>query len=158
MNVYLLYPDREWNSKGEYYDAKSILQDLNLKTLFSNAGKEVIKNKGKITHINKEDTYISETMRCVMMVPLQTREELVYRHDIIKDCFAREEFIVELYDCTSGMLSKWDRLGRKTHASATATNPAALLINQVHVLKLFVDTLSQIRELFNIYSSRMYSK
>ena len=158
MNVYLLYPDREWNSKGEYYDAKSILQDLNLKTLFSNAGKEVIKNKGKITHINKEDTYISETMRRVMMVPLQTREELVYRHDIIKDCFAREEFIVELYDCTSGMLSKWDRLGRKTHASATATNPAALLINQVHVLKLFVDTLSQIRELFNIYSSRMYSK
>lgn len=158
MKVCLLYPDREWNNLGVYYDAKSIVQDLNLNTLFLCAGKEVVTDKGKVTHIQKEDKYICETMKRVMMVPLHTEEEILYRQEILQDCFSREGFIRQLYQVCSEMLMKWDKLGRRDNTKASNSNPQAVLINEIHVLYLFVETLSKVKELFDIYSPRLYSK
>ena len=86
MKVYLLYPEREWANVGRYADDRAIIQDLGLKTLFLAAAKEFEKEDGKIKLVREADVFLEDTMKKVMMVPLRTREEILYRQEILRDC------------------------------------------------------------------------
>ena len=97
MNAFLLYKDREFVGATRYFDAKSIVQDLGLKTLYMNAGKDVEFENGEVKKIKEQDPYISDTMSKVMISPLVTKEEILYRQKILKDCLDNESFIQELY-------------------------------------------------------------
>ncbi len=158
MNVYLLYPDREWMNRNNYHDAGSIIKDLGLGTLFSAAAKDVVKKDGKVSYIEKENSFLSQTMKKVMMVPLQNQEEILFRQSVLRDCFSRESFVCELYDITTDMLQQWDRLGRRDKNKTGNQRPAALLISQIQLLKLFVTTLSQIRKLLEEHHDRLDSE
>ena len=46
MNVYLLFPDREWASTGPYFDWNNITRDLGLNALFKAAGVDSITRTG----------------------------------------------------------------------------------------------------------------
>ena len=73
MNSFLLYDQTDKLRDPPYYDAKSIIQDLGLKALFLSAAKEVIyEESGQVKKIGKEDLYIQDCMRKVMMIPLRT--------------------------------------------------------------------------------------
>ena len=78
MNVYLLYRDREWVNIKKYFDSKSVVQDLGLKTLYTNAGKDVIFENGNVKKILEQDPYIVDTMSKVMVAPLVSKEEILY--------------------------------------------------------------------------------
>lgn len=158
MNVYLLYQDKEWREKGSYYDTKSIIQDLGLQTLFSAAAKDVVEKHGKVAYVQEADTYLADTMKKVMMVPLCSEEEILYRQSVLKDCFSRESFLCDLYDLTTNMLAQWDKLGRRDKSRTGNQSPAAVLITQIHVLKLFVKSLGQIRRLLEEYHERLESQ
>ena len=86
MKVYLLYPQKEWLNPEPYFDEKAIVQDLGLKTLFLAAAKEVVKEDGKVKRIREADLYLEETMKQVVMVPVEAEE-------ILTDagCFTAEE-------------------------------------------------------------------
>lgn len=150
MRVNLLYRDRDPDRlNGEaYYDPESIIKDLGLERLFLSAGQRVILEHGEVKLYDKEDPYISETMRKVMMIPLASAEETVYRQEVMKDCLRQEEILRELYRISSETLMKWDVLGRGAREKTQQRNPAVKLTEELLTVQLFCDSLKEIRELF----------
>ena len=152
MNVYLLYKDREWAGIKKYYDAKSIVQDLGLKTLYTNAGKDVVFENGSVKNIKDQDAFIYDTMSKVMVAPLISKEEIVYRQEIIKDCLANEDFIKQLYTEAGRIISEWDKLGRKSGYTGRQ-DLAAWAEKQIHITELFAGGLKEIKGLLKKYHS-----
>lgn len=147
MKVCLLYKDREQLREEPYYDAASIIGDLGLTALFSAAAKEVIYENGEIKKLEKEDTFISETMKKVVSVPLCTKEEIEYRQGVVKDALSHPELMRDLYRITNETLQKWNALGRGTKGRIRQSNPVMKLVAEIRVLHLFCDSLSEIRRL-----------
>lgn len=158
MNACLLYENKDWTNVEPYSDAPSIIQDLGLKTLFEAASKEVEKDGDRVKSIKKADAYLAETMKKVMMVPLQSPEEIKYRQDVLQDCLTREAFTCELYDVATQMLVQWDKLGRKSADKSGGRNPSAILMEDIQLLELFVKTLSRVKKLFEEHQERFSSK
>jgi len=163
MKVCLLYPDKDWDNTGHYFDEKAIIQDLGLKTLFQAAAKEIELEESmeeghyKVKLVREADPYIEETMKKVMMVSLETEEEILYRQEILKDCLAEEQFICELYEFTAEILEKWDKLGRRANQKGTGRSSAGNLVTEVHLLQLFVSGLKKLKEMFGLESGKLQS-
>ena len=149
MKVCLLYKDRERSDKEKYYDTESIIGDLGLKTLFLSAAKRLVFEDGKLKSVEKEDTYLMETLRNVMMIPLESAGEIKYRQEIVKDCISHEEFIRSLYMICSDVIKKWNTLGRGGREKLQQSNPVTRLTEDIKVLHLFSDSLSEIRALLS---------
>ena len=146
MNAFLLYPDREWTGVQKYYDAKSIVQDLGLKTLYMNAGKDVVFENDQVKKIKEQDPFISDTMGRVMVSPLLTKEEILYRQKILKDCLANETFIQDLYKEAATIVAEWDKLGRKTGYSGK-TDMAGWAVTRIHLTALFASGLKKLKSI-----------
>ncbi len=157
MNVYLLYKDREWAGIKKYYDAKSIVQDLGLKTLYTNAGKDVVFENGSVKNIKDQDAFIYDTMSKVMVAPLVSKDEIVYRQEIIKDCLNNEDFIKQLYTEAGRIISEWDKLGRKSGYTGRQ-DLAAWAEKQIHITELFAGGLTVIKGLLKKYRSSFESE
>ncbi|MBP1585524.1 MAG: hypothetical protein ILP17_07530, partial [Lachnospiraceae bacterium] len=82
MKVCLLYRDRERSNEETYYDTASIIKDLGLKSLFLAAAKRLVYENGNVKSVEKEDQYLIETLKAVMMTPLHTADEIRFRQDI----------------------------------------------------------------------------
>ena len=88
MKVTLLYPDREWGKDKFYFDREEISKDLNLNILFraaaslydeeAEAGKTV-----QVAQARNKD--IMDMMKRVMLTPLTTPEEVLYRHHMVRE-------------------------------------------------------------------------
>ncbi len=157
MKAHLLYSDKEWINVTPYFDQKSIIQDLGLRILYMMAGRKVVA-EGTTKAIDAPDTFIEETMKKVMMVPLESEEEIRYRQDILKDCLAEKEFIIRLYEISGEILKEWNTLGRKTKEKIGARNTMSNLLLDIHVLQLFVHSLRRIKELVIGYEGKFKSK
>ncbi len=149
MNVCLLYrdADRERLSEGTYGDADSMIRDLGLRALFQAAGRRLIREDGRVVRVEKEDPYLVETMRTVVMIPLTSAEEIEYRLAIVRDSLRQEDLLRALYRVSAETLTKWDDLGRRPGEKTHQRNPAARLIDGIRTLRLFCGALREIREL-----------
>lgn len=147
MKVCLLYEDRERVNEESYYDSASIIQDLGLKAIFLISSKDLIYENGEVKKVDKEDQYLVDTMRKVMLTPLETKEEIVYRQQIIADCLEHGELIRELYRIGSHVVQKWGELGRGPREKMQQSNPVIRLVSDIKVLHLFCDSLAEIRKL-----------
>ena len=145
MNCFLLYRDREWTGAQKYFDAKSIVQDLGLKTLYTNAGKDVEFENGTVKKIKEQDPFITDTMSRVMVCPLTTKEEISYRQKILKDCLKNENVIKELYKAAAQLIAEWDKLGRKSGYSGKS-DVAGWTVSQIHLSALFVKGLKSLKK------------
>lgn len=152
MKACLLYRQREWVNTGRYYDHQSIIQDLGLNTLFMAAAKDLEKEDGKVKLVQDADMFIVEAMRQVMMVPLATEEEIVYRQDILKDCLEDEALICELYGLSGKILEKWDKLGRRVGTKGGDRSCAGNLVSEIHVLQLFADSLGELKGILDSHA------
>ena len=158
MNSFLLYKDREWGTGVGYIDTTSIIQDLGLKTVFSAAGKEVIWEQEQVKKIESEDNYLVDTMRKVMMVPLEKKEEIIYRQEIIMDCVRNKEYVYCLYEQITSLVEQWNKLGRKNKDKGNGSNPAAGLIRDIQLMTLFVTGLTDLKELTKQYEASFCSE
>jgi len=157
LKVCLLYSGKDWANTGHYYDEKAIIQDLGLKALFQAAAKEIELEDGKVKLVRDADAFIEETMKKVMMVPLGTEGEIVYRQEILRDCLGAEDFIIKLYETASDILFKWDKLGRRTNGKTNSRDAVGNLITQIHVLQLFVTGLSELKKLLEETAGQLHS-
>ncbi|MCR4791777.1 MAG: hypothetical protein K5871_03440 [Lachnospiraceae bacterium] len=158
MKVCLLYKDRERLNEETYYDAASIIKDLGLKHLFLASAKRLIFENGEVKSVEKEDQYIMETMRGVMMTPLSAWDEIRFRQEIIKDSVANEELIRSLYLICGEVLRKWNGLGRGAREKINQSNPVTRLTADIKVLHLFVESLGRIRELLQAEDVKLSSE
>lgn len=101
MQSLLLYSDRE-NVLGTGYSGReNIVNDLNLNLIFQAACRPVWKEGDSLTKAEKEDFFIYDTMKRIMLVPLQSAEEIGYRHTVIKEILARPKMTGALYQLAS---------------------------------------------------------
>lgn len=155
MNAYLLYREKEQSAEGRYFEEKNIIRDLGLETVFWAASRDVIREGEKVIALGEPDPFLESAMRKVMMVPLMNAGEISYRQEILWDCFAEEAFIEELYRFSTEVLTCWDSLGRKAGDKAGSRNTPGALITDIHVLHLFVTSLTRLKKLFAEYRDRL---
>lgn len=158
MKAYLLYPQKEWQNTARYADERAITQDLGLKTLFGAAARELEKEEGKVKSVREADPFLEDVMKKVMLVPLTSGEEIVYRQEILRDCYAQENFICDLYGLSVEILTEWDRIGRRAGAKTGTRNSPRALVTEIYVLQLFVKSLKRLRELFAAYKEKLQSR
>ena len=158
MKSCLLYETTDRMSDAPYFDAKSIAQDLGLKALFLAAAKEVIYENGQVAKIGKEDSYIQDSMRRVMMIPLRSREEIIFRQEILRDFLQNEELARCLYSVSSEVLSEWNKLGRGVQNKASQISPVAKLISDIRLIELFSKNLKRIREEMTSRQGEIHSR
>lgn len=145
MKVHLLYEDREWSKKNSYFDTEAIIEDLNLGVLFKTAARNQEEQTGTVQALGAEDKYLAEVMEQVMMVPLRSREEIIFRQDVLKDCLAAPEQADFLYHFSDDLIFEWDKLGRKDmRKDYRETN--GYLITRMKMLYLFLDRLAELKE------------
>lgn len=152
MKAYLLYEDKEWVNTRQYSDARNIIQDLGLATLFGASAREIEKEDGKVKQISEADVFLEETMKQVMLVPLETEKQVVYRQEILQNCLKDEALIRELYELSGDVLTRWDKLGRRANAKAGDRKSVRSLITEIHVLQLFTDGLGKLKTLLESHS------
>lgn len=156
MKVNLLYPDREWAGTEKYFDNKSIVADLGLKTLFSMASKDVIVEDGVVRKVLEGDDFISDVMSKVMIVPLKNKEEIYFRQDIVRDALENPAFFLEMYRIATELSTELNRLVRVDGNNTNSTD-ASWIVTRIHVVRLFVETLSKIKRFFNGYEGTFKS-
>lgn len=84
MDSFLLYPDSYADGKKSYFSQRDIIKDLNLDILFRTMA--------------REDTLIYEKVHKIVMLPLQTPEEILYRQKILQDFIEHTDVLNEMYD------------------------------------------------------------
>ena len=148
MKVCLLFEDTERTNREKYFDTASIIKDLGLKSILNAASKKLIYDRnGALVKSDDPDQYLSETLKSVMMTPLYTEEEILFRQEMIKDCIAHEDLTRSLYDVSKSMLKRWSELGRVPAETFQHGNPEAKLFNDILVIELFVTSLSCVKGL-----------
>ncbi len=158
MKSYLLYPEKEWVNNTSYFDDKGIIQDLGLRILFMMAARDVIWENDEVKSIGMPDHFIEQNFRKIMMVPLTCEDEIVYRQEILKDALASEGFFREVYELTEKHLREWAELGRRSKEKIGSWDSLSNLIMDIRILRLFVNSLKRIKELFKEYEETISSR
>lgn len=158
MRVRLLYSDHEWVGIDKYRDTNNIIQDLGLKTLFTMASKDVLKEDGAVKKVLDADDFIRDVVSKVMMVPLENEEEIYYRQGIVQDCLNNEDFIEGLYRIATDMSIQWDKLGRKDNENKARSNDVSWLMSRIRIIRLFVNGLSKLKHFFASYQGTFSSE
>jgi len=149
MKVYLLYPEKDWNDIKKYSDDLNIITDLGLQTLFNESAKEIVWDKeGRVKKLLPMDTYIQRTMRGVVMVPLLTEREIIYRQEILADAVASEDFIRDAYKFSTEVLKKWGLLGRRTETKSRGSSDSkGRLVSDIETLRHLVRSLGKWKQM-----------
>lgn len=146
MNVKLLYSYKDWMPIKQYADWQGIVKDLGLEALFRAAGHDSVVNASRVVYAEHADSFLSQSMRRVACVPLRTREEVLYRQAILKDCLRNETFVGKLYLLATKVLEDWEKLGKtKNHTGIRDTK--AELITDIEVFRLLISGIESVRNL-----------
>ncbi|MBQ9765448.1 MAG: hypothetical protein IJW18_04560 [Lachnospiraceae bacterium] len=135
MKVWLLYPDREWESRSPYAKKEDIIKDLNFHIIFK--------------MMSREDEYFYPVASQVMMKPLLTRRDIEYRQEMMKDATKNSETFMEIYSiATSAMKTiekyneTYDRRKGDLNSGAMVTellNFVSFLVKQLNKLAYIID-------------------
>jgi len=85
MEPFLLYRDSSSDGKKSYAFPRDIIKDLNLDIIFKTMA--------------RTDDLILEKVRRVMLIPLMTPEEIIYRQEVLRDLRHEDMFLEDLYEC-----------------------------------------------------------
>lgn len=158
LNAYLLYKDREFGKLDFYRDSAGMVTDLGLKVLFENAAisKESRNRKGAQGAEADED--IRKAMQRVMMTPLATEDEILYRQNVLKDFLGNPEFTEKFYGITKELTEQWRKLGKKERDKGGNANTSRTLLYEVRLINLFLDALTDLKKLCMGYSKDFHSE
>jgi len=141
MNVFLMYPDRDFDMEKELAEyTGDLCQDLDFNVVFDVMG-------GGDSGIRK----IAET---AMLLPMSDAEEILYRQDVLKDCLAFPEVVQQLYGLSSEVIDKES----KNYLNFFKSYPEQILGRSVNVLELFSEALGKLRGIAEKNISSFQSK
>lgn len=157
MNVNLLYSDKDWVKTQSYYDWDSIYRDLGLQTIVDLSMSDLVMKGSRIMYITRPDKFLGDAMGKVMRVPLKSKEEILYRQEILKDCINNREIIEELYQLVATILDDWDQLGRKNKNNSGNKDSRAGLVTDIRVLSLLLPGMRSVRNLLKTKLDKLVS-
>lgn len=134
MNVHLLYPDTESSPERGYPFKADIIKDLNLSRIFKTMA--------------KDNTYIYSVVNSVMMVPLKSREYILFRQDMMRDVIANpipfEEMFHKLEEvCTE--INKFQSEETKLKRNGATITKAGAIFRSLEFLELLTLNLKELR-------------
>lgn len=84
MEPNLLYCSSSREGKKRYSFCQDLIKDLNLSILFRSMA--------------RDDLWIAEVVPQIVLIPLQCPEEVMYRHEVIKDFENNKSFLEDMYE------------------------------------------------------------
>ena len=134
MEPYLLYRDSTTEGKKSYAFPRDIVKDLNLEILFK--------------AMARTDELILEKVRRVVLIPLTTPEEIIYRQEVLRDLRHQDMILEELYKCAERQ-NKARKLYKEEMKSnrAKSTRRTGELLETLRYLQQGQEELLKIRAL-----------
>ncbi len=98
LHSYLLAPDIELTQESGYEQKDELIKDLNLKVIFQAASRPVWKAGDSLKTVEKEDFYIYDTIKRLMLIPVLNQETLLYRQKVVEMALSHRGLIKNLYE------------------------------------------------------------
>ncbi len=134
MDSYLLYRDSSTDGKKSYAFPRDIVKDLNLEILFKNMA--------------REEELIAEKVRKVMLIPLLTPEEIIYRQEVLTDFRRQDVLLEELYQIAVRQQKALKQYKQEMKSNrAKSTKKTGELFETLHYLRQGQEELLLITEL-----------
>lgn len=134
MEPYLLYCDSSTDGKKSYAFPRDVIKDLNLDIVFKTMA--------------KQEDLIYEKSRRVMMLPLTTPEEIIYRQDVLRDLRRQDAMLEDLYAIALRQNKALKDLKAAIKSNrAKSTRKTSELFDCLNYLMQGQDDLIKIREL-----------
>ncbi|HKL80523.1 MAG TPA: hypothetical protein VJ888_08820 [Mobilitalea sp.] len=133
MNVKLLYNCNEGGAKSASMNKNEVIKDLNLDILFK--------------FMARNDKYIYNTVRSVMLAPLTDKATVLYRQAILSDCIQNYNSFSQIYEMTCRTIEETERFTKsiKKSSSAMISNSVNIL-HSLELLGILVDNLEKLKE------------
>jgi len=132
MNVWLLYRDSEYGNTAASMNKNEIIQDLNLDVIFKTMA--------------RNDKYIYNTVRTVIMNSLTDIETIQYRQAIIEDCIHNFNDFTGLYEMVSEAIEETNKYTEATKkASSVPVSNAMSVLNSLELLGILVKHLENLK-------------
>lgn len=134
MEPYLLYRDSSTDGKRSYAFPRDVVKDLNLDIIFKTMA--------------KSDDLIYEKSRRIVLIPLTTPEEILYRQDVIRDLRRHDGILEDLYQCAVRQSKSLKDLKAALKSNrAKSSNKKSEMFERLNYLISGQDDLIKIREL-----------
>ncbi len=134
MEPYLLYRDSSTDGKKSYAFPRDVIKDLNLDIMFKTMA--------------KQEELIYEKVRRVVMLPLTTPEEVVYRQEVLRDLRRQDAMLEDLYAIAVRQSKELKDLKAAIKSNrAKSTRKTSELFECLNYLMKGQDDLIKIREL-----------
>ena len=142
---FLLYRDSSSEGKKPYFSRHDIIKDLNLDIVFRT--------------MSRGDVLISENVNRIMMLPLKTPEQVLYRQAIIKDFHNNEDLIEAMYECVLEQQKALATFKEETEKNRTRqARKASQIIETLNYLGNGQDGLVYIKNLLAKYKDKLKSE
>lgn len=130
MKAYLLFRDRDYDpQQPPPPQAEALEQDLELITVMATMA--------------AGDRFLFETIERVMLLGLESVEDVRYRQDILRDCLAHPDVVRELYNLTLESIEN----KKKLWLGIFRGYPSAIVNGAVRMLQMFVGLLQRLRDI-----------
>ncbi len=137
MQVWMLYKDREYGSGKGYLNKDDVIKDLNLDLIFKTMSRDNKFDNTATRNVSREDPFIYEMAKKVAMLPLATKEEVLYRHGFMREAMENPDVFEEVYRIAG--LAKGEMVKHKESEKARK-NPheknAGYIIQSLKMLKV----------------------
>lgn len=145
MDSFLLYRDSSTEGKKSYYSQRDMIKDLNLDILFRTMA--------------REDTLIAEKARKMIMLPLTTPEEILYRQDILTDLYTHSDVLDALYECAGRQQKALRIYKEETEKNRTRTiRKTSEILETLKYLNQGQEDLIFIRDLLKENEERLHAE
>ncbi|GAB3119185.1 MutS-related protein [Glaciibacter psychrotolerans] len=139
MKAYLMYRDADFDLHAAVpSQAESLVQDLNLNTL--------------VAAMAAGDAFLFDVAREALLTSCHDVESITFRQDVLRDAFAQESVVREIYDLAVEALAR-----EKKIYSWAFTSPDSILRRSVEVLEMFVSLLRRLRRIAGEHRDAFHS-
>lgn len=159
MKVTLLYPDRELGKEKFYFDREEIIKDLNLNVLFRAAASlyDEEAEAGKTVQVAGERNHeIMMMMQRVMLTPLTTPEEVLYRQAMVREAISNYDRMDEFYSRIKAAVEDINKyaMAKKKQGYGSGTDLGRRNVANIEYLEHMVHHISRVREALENWSPR----
>lgn len=142
MKAYLMYPDRDFEVKGELpANAQDLIQDLELDLI--------------LDAMAQDDPFLREVARRAFLTSLTINPETIrYRQAVLRDCLAHERVVRDLYALAVEALAS----EKKIYFGLFHRSPGTILHRAIDVLNMFLDVLAQLQQMAQAHAADFVSE
>ena len=160
MRVNMLYRDREDLRTNGYLDKDDIVKDFNLEVIRKKLEEERKRTEEIKPKMADKDTYLENVFQRVLMVPLETPEEVCYRQGFMRDAMKQPELFEELYRIAKEAVSDIDKRKDDIKARKAASSGGyrgAAVMSALMYLKQIGLRLDELHEVLNKHEANLVS-